>query len=455
MAQLPPGNPSAEKALLGAFLKNNDLYLLNASTLEDGIFSHLPHQTIYEAMKPLFEKNHRCDLVSLIDALQDEGRIDNAGGVAYVSSLTDGVPYLENVDHFLHILKEKHLKRRLFTLANDLMGQINQESTPSEALIGDALMELSNLAQDGVRRGFVKLSEVNERFLDELEQRLRGVSSGLPLGYEDIDKRTGGLHKQNLIIIAGRPGMGKTALALNFAYRVAKEGKKVGFFSLEMSNEELYKRLICIDKNFPAQKIRDAQLSGEEKEEVLEAGSSLSNFPIFLDDSGGLSIMDVYSRARRLKETYGCDLLIIDYIQLLKASVRSSDNRTTEVSMISRGLKEMAKEFDIPVIALSQLSRAVEQRQGSNKPKLSDLRESGSIEQDADMVLFVYRPEVYFPDKEQWKGLAEIIFAKHRNGAVGSELLTFIGPSMKFANCLDPNKERWKDDLSNIGGDES
>ena len=264
MAQLPPGNPSAEKALLGAFLKNNDLFLLNASTLEEGIFSYLPHQKIYEAMKPLFEKNHRCDLVSLIDALQDEGRIDDAGGVAYVSSLTDGVPYLENVDHFLHILKEKHLKRRLFTLANDLMGQINQESTPSEALIGDALMELSNLAQDGVRRGFVKLSEVNELFLSELEARLRGISSGLPLGYEDIDKRTGGLHKQNLIIIAGRLGMEKTALALNFAYRVAKEGKKSVFLSGDEQRRAL-QRLICIDKNFPAQKIRDAQLSGGER----------------------------------------------------------------------------------------------------------------------------------------------------------------------------------------------
>jgi len=445
-----PSSENTEKSVLGAVLKNNRLYYSSFLKLEKKDFYLSSHQIIYEAIKYIFTENNKCDIVSLIDYLKDTDQIDEAGGISYVSNLIEGIPALENIDHYIKTLKGKTAKRNLYYLAQDIITEIDQKDLSPDEIIDNTQVRILELAEGGVGRGFIKVSEINTDFLEELEKKQKGFSLGLKSGFTDIDERTGGLQKQNLIVIAGRPGMGKTALALTMARNIARNGGCVGFFSLEMSKEELYKRLISIESNIPTSKIRDGKLTSEEREKVFEATNKVSDFDIYVDETGGISIMEVNARAKRLKDAKDCDLFIVDYIQLMKAG-KYTESRVSEVSLISRGLKEMAKELKVPVIAISQLSRAVERRPGARRPRLSDLRESGAIEQDADLVAFVYRPEVYFPDEQDYEGIAEIIFAKHRNGTVGSEILTFVGQCTKFASCPHPNKEELRAELIGLG----
>ncbi len=435
-----PASITTEKSVLGAVLKNNQLFFGSFIDLEKRDFYLKTHQIIFEAILEIFQENNQCDLVTLADYLKDRGLIDEAGGFSYVSELTDGVPVLESIDHYVRILKEKSLKRKLFYLANDLMTSVTEEIVTPEEILDKAQIKLLELAEGGVSKGFVNIGQIHKDFLEELEKKRKGYKPGLATGFIDIDNRTGGFQKQNLIIVAGRPGMGKTAFALNVAYNVAKSGGCVGIFSLEMSKEELYKRLVSIDSGIFSNKIRDGILTKEERQKIFDSANAISNMKIFIDETGGISIVELSARAKRLHDVNKCDLFIVDYIQLAKAG-RFAESRVSEVSLISRGLKELAKELNVPLIAISQLSRAVETRPGARRPRLSDLRESGAIEQDADLVMFVYRPEVYYPNEARFAGIAEIIIAKHRNGTIGSELLIFMGATTKFTNASLPDKE--------------
>ncbi len=444
-----PASVNTEKSVLGAVLKNNQLFYEDFLNLEKKDFYLKTHQVIYKAIKEVFQEHDRCDLIALVEYLRDRDLIDAAGGLSYVSELPDGVPHLETIEHYVKILKEKTLKRELFYLANNLISSVTEEVTPSEEILDMAQVKLLELAEGGISKGFVKVEQIHNVFLEELEKKRKGYNPGLSTGFIDIDKRTGGFQKQNLIIVAGRPGMGKTALALNVAYNVAKRGGCVGIFSLEMSKEELYKRLVSLDSGIFSNKIRDGILTAEERERIYDSANNISNMDIFIDETGGISIMELNARAKRLYDIYRCDLIIVDYIQLMKAG-KYIESRVSEVSLISRGLKELAKELNIPIIAISQLSRAVEQRPGARRPRLSDLRESGAIEQDADLVMFVYRPEIYFPNETRLGGIAEIIIAKHRNGTIGSELLIFTGPTTKFSNASLPDKDAILETLAGL-----
>lgn len=435
-----PANIAAEKSVLGAVLKNNQLFYEDFIDLNKKDFYLRSHQIIYEAILDIFQKNNQCDLVTLADYLKDRGLIEEAGGFSFVSELTDGIPVLESIEHYVKILKEKSLKRKIFYLANDLIKGVTEELATPEEMLDKAQIQLLELAEGGFSKGFVKVGKINNSFLEELEEKRKGYKPGLETGFIDIDNRTGGLQKQNLVVVAGRPGMGKTAFALNIAYNVAKRGGCVGIFSLEMSKEELYKRLISIDSGVFSNKIRDGILNSDERTRIFDAANNISNMNIYIDETGGISIMELSARAKRLDDINKCDLFIVDYIQLAKAG-RFAESRVSEVSLISRGLKELAKELNVPIIAISQLSRAVEVRPGARRPRLSDLRESGAIEQDADLVMFVYRPEIYFPNEARFGGIAEIIIAKHRNGTIGSELLIFTGATTKFANASLPDKD--------------
>ncbi len=449
-----PSSKETEKTVLGAILKNNNLFYTTFLSLEEKDFYFENHKIIFNALKELIKENNRCDILSLKEYLNGIGKIDEAGGAYYILSLIDGVPYLESIDHYVKFLKQKSIKRELYYLADEIIDEVGTDLIPHEEILEKTQVRLLQIAEGGISKGFIKVGDIHHIFLEELDKKSKGYNTGLATGYIDIDNRTGGFQKQNLIIVAGRPGMGKTALALNIAYNIAKRGGCVGFFSLEMSKEELYKRLVSMESGVPSNKIRDAKLSDDDKQKIFDAANRISETSIFVDETGGITITELSARAKQLKDLHDCDLLAVDYIQLMnteKGSSRASRSRVEEVSTISRGLKELAKELDIPIIAISQLSRAVEQRPGARRPRLSDLRESGAIEQDADLVMFVYRPELYYPEEDLFQGIAEIIIAKHRNGPTGSEILTFVGSLTKFANANLPNKDDIIEAIEQLG----
>ncbi len=449
-----PSSKETEKTVLGAILKNNSLFFTSFLSLEEKDFYFESHKIVFNAIKELIKENDRCDSISLKEYLKGIGKIDEAGGEYYIISLIDGIPYLESIDHYVKFLKQKSIKRELYYLADEIIHGVTTDLMPHEEILEKTQIGLLRIAEGGISKGFVKVGDIHHVFLEELDKKSKGYNAGLATGFIDIDNRTGGLQKQNLVVVAGRPGMGKTAFALNIAYNIAKRGGCVGFFSLEMSKEELYKRLVSMESGVPSNKIRDAILTKDEKQKIFDATNKISESNIFVDETGGITITELTARAKQLKDLYDCDLFAIDYIQLMnmdKTSFRSSRSRVEEVSTISRGLKEMAKELNVPVIAISQLSRAVEQRPGARRPRLSDLRESGAIEQDADLVMFVYRPEIYYPEEEIFQGVAEIIIAKHRNGPIGSELLTFLGALTKFTNTALPNKDEILEAISQLG----
>lgn len=443
----PPQSLEAEQAVLGAVLKNTEAANRVVDILRDPLDFYAPrHQMIYQAVLDLFESNEPIDITTVLGLLQQRGQLDKIGGRVFLVELVEAVASTANVAQHAKIVMERGLLRRLIATSNDIVTNCYSQEQPVEELLDKAEQEIFRLSESRLRQGFMAVRPLITSTMKSIEdmQLSDGGLTGLKTGFHELDELTLGLHKGDLIVIAGRPSMGKTALAMNIAENLAtreKDPKTVGMFSIEMSKEALVLRMLCGRARLNQQKVRSGKLNDSDWEKLPRAGHGLSNSKIFIDDSPSLSPLDIRAKARRLKAQYGLDLLIIDYIQLMHSSLKV-ENRQQEISLITRSIKALAKELEIPIIALSQLSRAVEMRSTKDKrPQLADLRESGAIEQDADLVLMLYREEFYLSREERTDpandakiGRAEVIIAKQRNGPTGSIDLTFIGEFARFEN---------------------
>lgn len=431
--RLPPHNLEAEQSLLGSLLIDRDAIIKVASSLKQDDFYSGANGTIYQAIVDLYNRREPTDFVTLTDQLTREERLDQIGGVAYLTSLLNIVPTAVHVEYYGKIVERTATLRRLIDAGATIVSLGYRDGIDTEEALDGAERAIFDVSQRRSTRDFQPISEVLDRFFDQIDymQQHRGEVVGVPTGFADLDQLTGGLQRSDLIIVAARPSVGKSAFALGLAYAAAiQHAKTVGFFALEMAAEQLVQRLLATETGVDSHRLRLGQIDDNEWDRISRAFGRLSEAKIFIDDSAGLNVMEVRSKARRLQAEHGLDLLIVDYLQLMYA--RRSENRVQEISEISRGLKGLARELNIPVVALSQLSRAVESR-ADHRPMLSDLRESGSIEQDADIVMFIYRDEIYDPNTEK-KGIAEIIVSKHRNGPVGSVNLRFFERTARFAD---------------------
>jgi len=433
-----PANEDAERFVLGSVLLNQDTYFQVAGAVEPEDFSLESHRRIFARMKDLYDRGEKIDRVTLANELMKQGQIESVGGFSYLVSLDEGLPELSNLDSYIRIVKDKATLRKLIFSAQKLIDRcFIGEEDPDEILASaeESLLKLGE-ARAGERLESPATVISNfpggvNAFLDP-SQRVSGLSTG----FAKFDEMTGGLHGGELLILAARPSMGKTALALNVAQHVATHPqmrKPVAVFSLEMSSASLLTRLLCSAARVDQHKFRAGYLNADERRKLQVALADLTESPLFLDDTAGVNLMDVHSKLRRMQAEHGLSLVVIDYLQLMSSRGRS-ENRNQEVSAISRGLKLMAKDLDVPFLVLSQLSRAAETRIGDHKPQLSDLRDSGSIEQDADLVAFIFREEVYKRDREDLRGLADLIIAKQRNGPIGNVPLRFLGQFTRFEN---------------------
>lgn len=438
-----PASNDAERAILGAILLDNSTYSQAAVLLQADDFSLDSHRRIYLRMSELVDSNRPIDFVTLTEQLGQHKEIEAVGGVAYITSLTDGLPRVKNIEQYAKIVKDKALLRQLIHASNAAIQQAYEQDAPAEDIIEAAESAIFRIADQRLGRGFMSIAEIITKSIgsiDKLYEHGRRVT-GLQTYYDDFDDLTSGLQKSDLIIIAARPSVGKTAFAMNLAQNIGTKDKKtIGIFSLEMSNVSLVLRMLASQSRVDHQKIRTGFLGREEKQKLLGGFAELIEAPIFIDDTPAISISEMRAKCRRLQQAQGeLDLIVIDYLQLCTVAPmgvgRRHENRTQEVSAISRGLKTMAKEIGCPVVALSQLSRAAEARDGG-EPKLSDLRESGAIEQDADLVVFIHRPELYDKDNPELEGLAKLIIAKQRNGPVGTVDLVFLKTFTRFESKL-------------------
>jgi replicative DNA helicase len=433
-----PANVEAEKLVLGSILLDDTNFLLAAGQISADDFAIEKHRRIFAAMGSLNEKGERIDRVTVANELMRNGQLESVDGLAYLVSLDDGLPQIYNLESYVRIVKDKALLRSMILNAQRLIDRCTLDQEEPEMILGDAEESLLRLSEGKKREDLMNPGQILERyqggvsaFLDP-SRRVKGLSTG----FRKFDEMTSGLHAGELIILAARPSMGKTALALNIAQHVASHPnirKTVAVFSLEMSRELLLTRMICAAARVDQQKYRLGYLNQEERRQLQIHAAELAEAPIFIDDTAGINLMDAHAKLRRLKAEHGLGLVVIDYLQLMSSRGRV-ENRNQEVSALSRGLKLLAKEMQAPFLVLSQLSRATEQRQGDPIPQLSDLRDSGSIEQDADLVMFIYRPEYYKRDREDLRGLAEVIVAKQRNGPIGRVKLAFLKEFTKFEN---------------------
>jgi replicative DNA helicase len=433
-----PHNIDAEKAILGAILVNNENYYSVLENLKPEDFYLDAHRVIYRKMVDLIEKAKAIDLITIQDELDRSSQLEAAGGITYLASLLDGIPHLVNIGHYIEFIREKSLLRQMVNAANKIMAECFDQAEPAEEILDRAEQSLFTLSEKRMRSGFVSVKDMElpaTKLLEKLYNE-REMITGVATGFRDLDRLTSGLQSGDLVILAARPSMGKTALCLNIAQYVALHKKlPVGVFSLEMSKEQLLMRMLCSEARVDAHKVRTGYLGKDDFRKLIDALGRTTQAPMHIDDSSTLTVMEMRAKCRRLKAEHGLSVIIVDYLQLMSGYGRV-ENRTQEISGISRGLKALAKELNVPVIALSQLSRAPEQRQGDHKPQLSDLRESGSIEQDADLVMFIYREEVYKPSEEN-AGLAELIIAKQRNGPTGIIKLAFLREFTRFETLLD------------------
>ncbi|HMF91532.1 MAG TPA: replicative DNA helicase [Candidatus Angelobacter sp.] len=437
-----PASAEAERAILGAILLDNTSYSQAAEYLRAEDFSLDSHRRIYLRMMELAESGRAIDFVTLTEQLGLHKEIESVGGVAYVTSLTDGLPRVKNIEQYVRIVKDKALLRGLIHAASNAVQKAYEQDAPAEEIIDAAESAIFQIAENRMGQGFMGVQEIVKGSfgsLDKLYERGQRIT-GLATHFEDFDEKTSGLQKSDLIIIAGRPSMGKTAFAINIAENAAVRDKKVvGIFSLEMSRESLLLRMLCSQSLVDSHRLRTGFLAREDYGKLAAGLAALMDAPIFIDDTPSISLSEMRAKCRRLQQAQGrLEMIVVDYLQLVAGSpmgsARRYENRTQEVSAISRGLKAMAKEMRCPVVALSQLSRAPENRAGNNRPQLADLRESGAIEQDADVVAFIFREEVYRPDDPDLEGKAELIIAKQRNGPTGNVKLAFIKRSTRFEN---------------------
>jgi replicative DNA helicase len=432
--RVPPQNVEAEQAVLGAILIQSDVLTTVAEMLQPVDFYRTSHQKIYEGMMEVAERGEPVDIVTLTAHLQNLGHLEEIGGVGYLATLANLVPTAANVDYYASIVREKAVVRRLIKVATQIAASGYERTDDVVGLLDDAERRISELTNEKVTRGFTPIKDVLLTTFERLEflYSNKGGVTGVPSGYPDLDKMTSGFQKSDLIIVAARPSVGKTAFSLNIAQNVAvRAGLPVAIFSLEMAKEQLVSRVLCAEANIDAGRMRTGFLEDDDWPKLTMAVSTLAEAPIFIDDTPGVTVADIRAKSRRLQQEQGLGLILIDYMQLIQGRGRG-DNRQQEISEISRTLKLIARELNVPVIALSQLSRSVEQRQ-DKRPMLSDLRESGSIEQDADIVAFLYRDDYYDPESER-KNIIEIIIAKQRNGPTGKVELVFLKNYNKFVS---------------------
>jgi len=429
-----PHNAEAERTVLGAVLVDNAAFNSAAEILTRDDFYRESHRRIFDAMAVLAERSQPIDLVTLKDELVRASALEAVGGAAYLGSLVDGVPRMTSVEPWSRIIKEKAVLRNLIHAGNRIVQSAYEAEEEPAVILDRAEKAIFDIAERRLRQGFTDVKAIVKesfRTIDQLAQS-RDLVTGIATGFVDLDERTSGLQKGDLVIVAGRPSMGKTSFCLNVAQQAAlRAGETVGIFSLEMSKEQLVLRMLCADARVDAHRLRTGKLQEKDWTRLAKAYTDLSNARIFIDDSATATPLEMRAKARRLKAEHGLSLIVVDYIQLVSGAGRI-ENRQQEISSISRSLKGLAKELNVPVVALSQLSRAPEART-DRRPQLSDLRESGALEQDADVVMFIYREEEYKPSEEN-KGIAEIIIGKQRNGPTGTLRLAFIKEFTRFEN---------------------
>ena len=431
-----PHSEEAERCVLGAILLDNRQFDRTQEMLNASSFYSLRNQKIFRALEEMIEGGSALDLVTLKDALERRGELEQCGGAAYLGALLGGLPRSGNVEHYAKIVKEKALLRDLIRTSQRIYNAAIAPQRSTEDLIDEAEKAIFGVAEQRLRGGFIPLSvsaEQGLRWIEQMTERQELVT-GIACGFPQFDELTSGLQASDLVILAARPSMGKTALALNMcAHAALRLHRTVGIFSLEMSHQQLFLRLLCSEGQIDAHRLRTGRVSREQWQSVIRIYGTLAEAPIFIDDTAGIGVLEMRAKARRLKRERGLDLLVVDYLQLMRGR-GGYDSRQQEISDISRSLKELAKELAIPVLALSQLSRAPEQRSGDHRPQLSDLRESGAIEQDADVVLFLFREEMYKRDDPTLEGKAELIIGKQRNGPIGTVPLNFIRKFTRFVN---------------------
>jgi replicative DNA helicase len=435
--RVPPQSLEAEMAVLGAVLLDNNAFSIATESISATAFYKKAHHDIFAGMETLHARGEAIDIVTLAEEMKQQGTFQTSGGAAYLTKIMDNVHTAANVEYYANIVLEKYVMRRLITICNDLTTQCFQGEREAAEILDDAEKHIFEIAQQGMFKGFEPIGKVLKDHFKNIEEMYQSGShiSGVPSPFEDLDSLTSGFQKSDLVIVAGRPGMGKTSFALNLCEHLAiKEKTPVGIFSLEMSSEQLVTRLLCSEARIDSNKLRRGYLKSNEYAELAIVAGYLSEAPIYIDDSPGLSTVELRAKARRLKAEANVGMLLVDYLQLVSVRERV-ENRQQQISLISRSMKALAKELEIPIIALSQLSRAVESRGGDKRPMLSDLRESGSIEQDADVVLFLYRPEVYEGAETENRGKAELIIGKQRNGPTGTVNLTFIDSCTRFESA--------------------
>lgn len=438
-----PHSLDAEKCVLGAILINNHAFNQAAEVIDSADFFRDAHRRIFEKIVSLTDRSQPVDLVTLTDELTRSGEIDEVGGPAYISALTDGVPRSANVEFYAKIVKEKSTLRRLITSANEVLSRAYSAEDDADMQLDEAEKSIFQIADDRMRAGFVPLGQLVDSSYTTLEklQEQRGLITGVPSGFHDLDQMTSGFQPADLVIVAARPSMGKTSFVMNIALNAAHQGKSVGVFSLEMSKEQLFLRILTSEARVDAQRFRGGYLGEQDYERIAGSLSQLHELKVFIDDTASAGILEMRAKSRRLKMEHGLDLLIIDYLQLMQGRGRF-ESRQQELASISRALKILAKELSIPILALSQLSRASETRT-DHRPQLSDLRESGALEQDADVVLFIFREEMYGAPEErnpESENKATIIIGKQRNGPIGDVDLAFLKNFTRFENLASERR---------------
>ena len=429
-----PHNHEAERTVLGAILIENEAFHNASELITEADFYRDAHRKIFSRMAALAERGDAIDLVTLKEEMSRAGELERAGGVAYLSSLVEGVPHATNVPYYARIVKDKAVLRNLISAANRISQAAFDQPEETQSVLDEAEKSIFEIAEDALHVGFEPVSSIIKttfKTIDELSEK-RELITGIPTGFVEFDELTSGLQASDLIIVAARPAMGKTSFCMNIAQYVGlKTGKTVGVFSLEMSKEQLVLRMLCGEARVDMHKLRSGFLSEKDWAKLVQGVSDMSQAKVFIDDTASISVMEMRAKTRRLKLEHGLDLVIVDYLQLMQGRGRF-ENRTQEISNISRSLKGLAKELKVPIVALSQLSRATESR-GGHRPQLSDLRESGALEQDADLVVFIFREEEYNATPDN-RGIAELVIGKQRNGPTGKIKMAFIKEYTRFEN---------------------
>ncbi len=442
LGKIPPQDIEAEQAVIGSMLTDQEAVTSAVETLKPEDFYREDNKIIYSALLNLYNKAQPIDIITLKSELSSMGKLDAVGGLEYIAELPEKVPTTSNVDRYIKIVEEKAMLRNLIKAGNDIIDLGYEQTDEVEDIMDEAEKKIFNVVQKKDQNiGFTSISDVLVESFTKLEElyNSKQTITGIPTGFTDLDRKTAGLHGSELILVAARPAMGKSAFALNIGtYAATKAKVPVAIFNLEMSKDQLANRILCSEALVDSNHVKTGELTDEELAKLAETSGELAQAPIYICDTPGISVMEIRARCRKLKLEKNIGLIIIDYLQLIQGSAKNANNRVQEIAEISRSLKILAKELDVPVIALSQLSRAVESRD-DHRPMLSDLRESGSIEQDADIVMFLYRDDYYNPEDSKKKNIAEVIIAKQRAGETGTVELAWVGQYTKFGNLAKFN----------------